>query len=269
MIKTSTKTAKSKIFWTTEEKLALAKRTEQLFFGVGGYSKMQALDKAQAESLPAERCRKVEFWSTLSKALDPLIEAAHVQRLREQKLQESFEAPPSAAEPSPALGQNESRATPSFEAWLSQGIDFLAPLVAQMIRHPLVRAELDDYAAHRSAQQALTPLEPALSSWRPASSEPSSGKPRILVAGLLASQAGEVSKELADKVELKFWSTDESKEMLRILAKNCQVAVGVTNFISHSADSSLKSLAPKYVRYTGGVSKLKDKLREVALEALA
>ena len=264
MINNYPTTRKVKVFWTASEKFALAERIEQLFFVVGGYSKMQACEKAQTELLPATRHRKVEFWSTLSKALDPSIEAAHLRRL-----QESGEGTP-LADPLPASNTSgDSRAKPSFEAWLSQGVDFLAPLVAQLIRHPLVRAELDDYAAHQAAQQALEPVESTLNSWRPAHGDASSGKPRILIAGLLASQAGEVTKELADRVELKFWSTDESKEMLRILAKNCQVAVGVTNFISHSADSSLKSLAPKYVRYTGGVSKLKDKLREVALEALA
>ena len=271
MAKTSIDNRASKVFWKHGEKIALAQRIEQLLFEVGGYSKMQALYKAQEELLELPRRRTVASWSVAGKALDTLIAEAHAQRLRLVK--ERVDS--SAIEQQQLTAHNLEAAQKQInefklETWLAQSAELLAPLLVQILRHPLVATELAKFTTGKVATAAPTPAADSDNSWMTAvKKDCSSGRPKILVAGLLPIQAGEISRELGDKIELKFWSSDESKDRLKILSKHCHVAVGVTNFISHPADASMKALAPKYVRYTGGVTRLKDTLREVLASELA
>lgn len=238
---------KTKVFWTKEEFAALGVEVDRLMHVVKGYSYLSALTKAQLDVLPEPRRRQISFWAGVRDRLTPYIEQAKKER-------ES--ASGSKAGPSLVPPVAPSPATPPLSAVLANEI---APFLASLLSHPQVQAALTPLLERllpggTYGRPLPTPVSP------PHISVAYPPRPKLLIAGLLNSQAEEIKKDYAKLFDLRFWCSDESKEHLRTLAKNSEIAVGVTNFIGHPADALLKSLSPHYVRHSGGVKTLKATL---------
>lgn len=244
----------SKVFWSQEEWSALAETLDHLRHDNPTLSKMAALGAAQAQVLAPGRSRKIVFWSTVAPKLDELLGLAKTNRLA--KAVPPTEAPAKTAE---QIRQEKLR------AWVRTTAELFAPLFAEMLKQPPVAQELQKVLA-TLVTEPRPPVNTFAASFS-AASEVSSTQTRrkVLVAGLLPAQANDVCSDLSALVEFRFWGSDESRHKLKTLARHCEVAVGVTNFLSHSADASLKALAPHYVRHTGGITRLKETLREVLL----
>jgi hypothetical protein len=82
--------------------------------------------------------------------------------------------------------------------------------------------------------------------------------PRVGVVGLLPVQAGELTSEFADALDLRFANTDKTANLAAL--KGCDVIFLHTRHMSHAADQYLKTLGVELRRVTGGVSKLRDEL---------
>ena len=260
---------RTKIFWRPDELELLAKEIDRLVLVVGGFSKMQALALAQ-ESLPEDRRRTIVHWSTVAPRLDPVLQACREARQRaqaqtDQAQQQGNEAAAAAA-------------ATKHEEWLRTTTDLLAPLVAQLLGHPTVQAQLARALTSTLGALPATTASPS-SDDAPAASETAghgggslvklqaparTERPqlrRVLVAGLLPAQAEEVSQEFKGRLDLRFWGSNESHDLLRSAVRQCDVAIGMTDFMSHPADACMKSLAARYVRHSGGIKRLKDVLQ--------
>lgn len=88
-------------------------------------------------------------------------------------------------------------------------------------------------------------------------------KRKVLIVGLIGPQIDEMQKKFGEAADLKFWQTSESAAQLRKMAKSCEVAIGVVDFMPHSADTALKDCSPSYIRHAGGIKRLKDTLSAV------
>lgn len=111
---------------------------------------------------------------------------------------------------------------------------------------------------------AVTPAEPDLAPLIQRLSAPQvvqcekARLPRVGVVGLLPVQAGELTNEFADALDLRFATADRTADLAAL--KGCDVIFLHTRHLSHAADQYLKTFGVELRRVTGGVSKLKDEL---------
>jgi hypothetical protein len=82
--------------------------------------------------------------------------------------------------------------------------------------------------------------------------------PRVGIVGLMPVQAGELTSEFADALDLRFANTDKTANLAAL--KGCDVIFLHTRHMSHAADQYLKTLGVELRRVTGGVSKMRDEL---------
>ena len=93
------------------------------------------------------------------------------------------------------------------------------------------------------------------------SSTTTSRLPIIGVVGLLPNQAGELTSEFHDCLDLRFWNDDGSPK-LKALAHHCELVILHTRHSSHSTDEILKGEKANILRVTGGVTSIKRALEE-------
>ena len=87
---------------------------------------------------------------------------------------------------------------------------------------------------------------------------------RVVVAGALNDQARHLETTMGQRLDLRFWSKDQSSDTLKSMLKNADAAVGMVGFLSHSHDGILKSSKIPYHPVSGGVSQVKRTLEELA-----
>jgi hypothetical protein len=130
-----------------------------------------------------------------------------------------------------------------------------AEIIVGILTHESVRTAL------REASAALLGRQVESAAAKELKFETTTPGRKILIAGLLPSQANVIRKEFADKFNLQFWGADESPHRLRLLAKEADVTVGYVSFLSHSHDDIMKGNAKQFVRHGGGMTGLKARLR--------
>lgn len=249
-------TTNTKVFWTSQEREILGEEIDRLVNVVGGYTSHSALNKAQ-EKLPPDRRRQIAFWAQVRDRLTPELQKAKLKR-------EQLSGQVSSAEPEDRIQETA--------APLASGQEDLAQLIAKALVPVIVKTLEDPLVATALSQlilKASGTVTPENTDTQPTYHNqnflklPSAAKPKVLIAGLLPAQAEEVKKDFGKILDLKFWRSDESKDQLRALSKNCQISVGMTNFMGHPADALLKDLSPKYIRHSGGIKTLKAALQEL------
>lgn len=86
---------------------------------------------------------------------------------------------------------------------------------------------------------------------------------RVLVMGLIPNQIQEVANEFKGALDMRFWRTDQSANLLKSLSKQVDQTVIMTDFIAHSHEGLIKNSGVPYVRQPGGITKLKDTLTHI------
>ncbi len=85
-------------------------------------------------------------------------------------------------------------------------------------------------------------------------------QPRVLLCGVLPSQAALISKEFGANLDLRFTQSDVSQTA----SVQADYAIGLISFMSHSLDAQLKSRYKcKYHRIVGGLDSVRKTLREI------
>lgn len=87
--------------------------------------------------------------------------------------------------------------------------------------------------------------------------------PRVVVAGMLNSQAKTVEAAYKDKLDIRFWSKDQSTDTLKSMLSHADACVGMVSFLSHAHDAVLKSSKVPYQPVSGGVSQMKNALEKL------
>lgn len=86
---------------------------------------------------------------------------------------------------------------------------------------------------------------------------------RVIVAGGLNGQAHVLEKEFGNKLDIRFWSKDQSNETLKSMLAHADAVVGMVGFLSHSHDNILKSSKVQYHPVSGGVTQVKNALNKL------
>lgn len=90
--------------------------------------------------------------------------------------------------------------------------------------------------------------------------KPSVRLPKIGIAGLIPSQAGEITKTFGGTADFTFWDAESNLSMLKPMA-TCDVVFIHTNHIPHTAISKLKTHGANTVNVGGGVNAMKTAIR--------
>lgn len=85
-------------------------------------------------------------------------------------------------------------------------------------------------------------------------------QPRVLICGVLASQAALLSKEFGSRLDMRFTYADNSHGY----TVQADYAIGLISFMSHAVDAKLKAQYKcRYHRVIGGVDSVRKTLREI------
>jgi len=66
-------------------------------------------------------------------------------------------------------------------------------------------------------------------------------------------------------VKLRFWRADDSLQQLKEMATQAEVAIGMVDFMNHSAEDVMKARSPHYIRQNGGVERMIEAVRRAAI----
>jgi len=84
---------------------------------------------------------------------------------------------------------------------------------------------------------------------------------KVIVVGLLPVQTNEVQKEFGAFYDLRFFHSNTPVPQIRESMKKVDFAVMMTNFVSHSTQTAMRS-HPGFIYCNGNSTALKMKLRE-------
>lgn len=224
---------KTKIFWNDAEKRSLIAECVGLMRAGEAGTHLAALNIAQRRVLPSARQRKL---ATVT-GMDWLVNGVKEGLAREKEM-----PPPTAPE------RIEPRSL--GEIWPS-----LRSLLVEELAHII------DDALRQSQLGALQ--QPHRAEVTPIHREPRQRLLSVLVVGLRGGQVPEIQREFEGKLDLRFATTDKSKDELRHACQAAHVVVGFTDFLDHSREALIQSRARQYVRSGGGMTRLKDTLNSL------
>lgn len=253
----------ARVYWTDEERCLITRRC--FHYQQHGFPLLSALTQAQLD-LPESRRRHITSLATLPwlKGALRLLECEALQA----PLPLSTRPMPRATELASPVQAADLPGEPGSS--LLQALKGMIEEAVYQCLHQLFTETglLPTSPEEKIGAEAASTAEP-MTAHAPRRSEtclspdlPAS-MPKVLIAGLIGSQIAEIKRCFGEAVDLRFWQSSESKDLLRQMARKSDVAIGVTSFIAHSTDASLKRLAPHYIRHPGGLALLKQKLTEL------
>ena len=144
--------------------------------------------------------------------------------------------------------------------------DVLAENVAEMLKNKL-KERLDVHLRQvlglleQSYRENLSrPVDDLAQTLAQATARETKKLPSVLIVGLLPVQAGLVSTEFSDRLDLRFCDTNNLNEMKR-MAKVVDRVYLFSSKISHSAEDAVRSVNRNIVRTSGGLTRLKEVLQ--------
>lgn len=234
----------TKVFWNqTEKEMLIAATREQV---QAGKLTLRALHLAQAV-LPPERRRTVAALTSmpwLVAAFTPEARAAAAARLT---------APPPSAPTAPRPARQP------LQAALSAALaDALAQCFRAACSVPAAREALQRRLFTRHPQPLASPAVPT-------HVQPF----HVLIAGVSPSQQPRLEAQFGSQLTLSFWQSGETKDRLRLLAKTADIGISSAELIPASADATVRSLSPHYIRNKGGLAHLEALLIRLSSESSA
>ena len=278
----------TRIYWSTEERQSLCETAARLMLDLRASRKLDALLQAQEAVLPKERQRKLValsgldwFVAGLDEALERIRDErkatqANTSQVSEQVVPTSEPSPPADAGPSAAPAGLPELFGQMWPVLRQRLVSELASMVTDVLRQVEWPASSTTQATQSGLPEAarLT-VDAALSRLRQVSSEPAASAPHgasaqyaprktsVLIVGLRGGQMEEVRRDFGSLLDLRFFRSEENKDRLRSMCEQAEVSVGMTDFINHSHDDILYSRSRRYIRSSGGITRLKAVLQDV------
>lgn len=235
----------TRVRWSPEEQAELVNTGAALLKSKEVFSLREALTKSQ-EKLPANRRRDIAALSQVPWFIDGV-----PKRLKELEEEVHTDL---ASEIARAVDAANEKARQEIEHELiSKAGALLSRILVAALQDPTLRHLLMP-GVNTSYQPNHNPLP------RGAAREK---KPRVVVAGALNDQARHLETTMGQKLDLRFWSKDQSADTLKSMLKNADACVGMVGFLSHSHDGILKSSKIPYHPVSGGISQVKRTLEEL------
>jgi hypothetical protein len=233
-----------RIRWTIEEQHILIEATAQIIFEKNALSLREAFNKAQ-KKLPPGRNREIAALSQVPWLTDAV--PIRLKELEKNNAQNWEERITQATEEARAQGKAEGEAQ-----FITAAGDLLAKILEAAMQHPSL------------AQMFYRPVDsatPAQGQGVPRSTK--AKKFRVVVAGVLNGQARKIEETFKDKLDLRFWTKDQSTDTLRSLLHQADAAIGMVGFLAHSHDGILKASKVPYYPVSGGVTAIKQALEQL------
>lgn len=236
----------SRVRWSPEEQAALVETAASALKAKEVFSLRESLAKAQ-ESLPANRRREIAALSQVPWFIDAV--PKRVKELEEEKTVDLASEVARAVEAANHKARDEIE-----EELISKAGALLSRILVVALQDQALRNLLMPSNQTNPYAPAHNPLP------RGAVREK---KPRVIVAGALNDQARHLETTMGQRLDLRFWSKDQSSDTLKSMLKNADHAVGMVGFLSHSHDGILKSSKIPYYPVSGGISQVKRTLEEL------
>jgi len=239
----------SRVRWSPEEQALLIETAATAMKNKEVFSLREALEKAQ-EQMPKDRRREIAALSQVPWFIDGV----------PKKLKELEEVQVSSLESqiAEAVEAANQRARIEIEGELvSKAGALLSKILVAALQDPTLRMLLAPTPVIGATPQHVqhNPMP------RGASREK---KPRVVVAGALNDQARHLETTMGQRLDLRFWSKDQSSDTLKAMLKGADAAVGMVGFLSHAHDGIIKSSKIPYHPVSGGVSQVKRTLEALA-----
>lgn len=265
--------AKRRVYWTADERKMLIEHAAQAIASGSAKTSIQAMRAAQM-ALPESR-RRTSFLLSQMPWFKPADRARKIA-LREARASELVTEPAAAAaQPAQALNghaslqtppvANASTLTPPATPWealpltqLRRGlVDMLSDVFLEAMQLAVSRLAAPSSSSEASRQQHV---EPAKQHDPRVTQQTKTHQPAILVAGLKGAQKSLIEMEFGDRLDLRFYSSDESKDQLRKMADAAEATLAVTDFLSHAHTDIIASRSSNYQPCSGGMTTLRTAL---------
>ena len=230
-----------RIRWTTEEQQLLINEAAMVLLDKKAFSLREAFSVAQAK-LPKHRCREIAALSQVPWFTD---EVPKKVKLLEAERYSSFESKLAQGIAEARL-QERDRLQEEIASQLGK---FLARALVYALEDPELRYKL-------FSPTPATTAPPAVKTHK-------ERRIRVVVAGAMNNQARTLEEAYGAKLDLRFWSKDQSHETLKQMLAHADHAVGMISFLPHSADGILKASKVNYHPVSGGVTNLKSALEKL------
>lgn len=233
-----------RIRWTDEERAVLVERAAQLLHTKDAFSLRDALTKSQ-DALPQDRRRQIAALTQVPWFVDQVpIRIKEIERQESQAVEQEIQQ---------AVQTVEQKAREQLEEEVSRYIGkILAKALAVALREPELAGMF-----HREPTINHDPQRHHLVQHRKERLQ------RVVVAGMLNSQARALESEFKNKLDLRFWSKDQSNDTLKSMLSHADAVVGMVGFLAHSHDAVLKSSKVPYTPVSGGVTQVKQALHRL------
>lgn len=231
-----------RIRWTDEERAVLIHAAAQAMHDKQVFSLRDSLAKAQ-EALPTDRRREIAALSQV-----PWFTTGVPAKIKELEHQAKHSV---EKEIQQVVQITEQKARDALEHQIAQ---FLGKILAKAIKHAIHEPEL----APIFSASAVTIPEPIK---RVVTQRVK--LPRVVIAGMLNSQAKTVEAAFSGKLDLRFWSKDQSADTLKKMLAHADSVIGMVGFLAHSHDAILKSSKIPYTPVSGGVTQVKQALERL------
>jgi len=280
------------IYWTREEKAAIATKAGQLIVNLEASGARDALLKAQKLVLPPQRQRDIAAMTVIRDWYPEALEQAKVVAQRERDeaiIKAQAQAAAAAAEPTaPAAGPAavatlEPMPAPALAPspiaspvasifnsglWVnlrSQLVNEIASIVSEGVMRGLEAVKLGapqpaQHAPQDASTDAQAPHVPFVRESRPPK------PPSVLVVGLKGGQVPLIEADFGAKLDLRFCGAHESKDQLRAMVDKADTTVAFVDFLSHSHTDIIKHRTHHYIESHGGMTSLRQKLAQLVID---
>ena len=255
------------IRYTTDERHTIARESKRLLAGFEDMSRLEAVRKAIQYTMPVDRQRTITTFEQVGWIADEW-KAIEQQERAEREAREAREH---AAEVEHAAEQSRiATEAARAEVKAAKAVDpaslpfdtligAIGAKVAGMLVHSIgehlqesIMQRVSETLAHITVNvpavlpEGVTRLHPA----------PRNRKPRVLIVGLLNQQEQDMTKAMGEVLSLDY-AKSEHHTTLQDKARNADLVVLMTKFISHSHTEAVRRVNEHIVHRNGGVSELK------------
>lgn len=237
----------SRVRWSPEEQLLLIETGARAMKNKDVFSIREALAKAQ-EQLPKERRREIAALAQVSWFVEAV--PKKLKELEQEQVSTIEEKVTQAAEEARRLARLEVE-----DELVSKAGALISRILVAVLRDPELRSLLNP---SQGVSYAPAPRHSPYPT-----GESRAKKPRVVVAGALNDQAKHLETLFGQKLDIRFWSKDQSNDTLKSMLKNADAAVGMVGFLSHAHDAVLKASKVPYQPVSGGVSQVKQALESL------
>lgn len=256
--------------WTDEERRKIAAKSRYLMKGFADMSAIEAVRKAVAYELPADRQRSLTGFAEVKPWIEPMwaqleidekIEAAQAAEVREaREREETMQRQADEVAAAKHRLEIEEAVQERLNQTSYEGIiKMFASKLANEFMHEIgaaIKAEISGQIGKSLAASGLhngTRPDAPVEITRPAR------QPRILVCGLINQQIEDVKRTFGASVAFSFAKSqgEGGGASVREQAHNKDVVICMTDFCGHNVENEVKRSGAVPVRLTGSVSSLK------------